>query len=109
MTNREALISKIGIPVKPSSVTTALTDEGINPDGEYLPITEEGRRGIDLALAALILVLSLSPESVKELDYQITSRSIDGLLNIRKGLLKRWGVKDEMDDGPVITSVSDLW
>lgn len=109
MTNREALISKIGVPLRPDSVDTALNDEDVNPDGEYLPKDNDCRRGVDLALAALILVLSLSPESVKELDYQLTSRSIAGLLTIRKGLLKKWGVEDEMDDGPVITSVSDLW
>jgi len=109
MTNREALISKIGIPLRPGSVNTALVDQGVNPDGEYLPQDNDCRRGVDLALAALILVLSLSPESVKELDYQLTSRSIEGLLKIRKGLLKKWGVDDEMDDGPAIISVSDLW
>lgn len=91
MTNREALVSKVGIPVRPNSVTTVLVDENIDPDGEYLPLDKDCRRGVDLALAALILVLSLSPDSVKELDYQITSRSIEGLLKIRKGLLKKMG------------------
>ncbi|SMG32203.1 DUF6706 family protein [Sphingobacterium psychroaquaticum] len=109
MTNREALLSDISIRVKPNSVTKVLIDQGVNPDGEYLPQDEQCRRGVDLALAALILVLSLSPESVKELDYQLTSRSIEGLLKIRKGILKRWGVEDEMDDSATITSISDLW
>lgn len=111
MTNREALLSKINIPVKPGSVTTVLLEQNIIPDEEYTPQNEESRKGVDLALAALIFVVALSPDSVKELDYLLTQRSIDGLLKLRKGLLKRWGMPDEMeeDNTPTITSVSDLW
>lgn len=111
MTSREALLSKVNFPVKPGSVTTVLLEQGINSEEDYTPEIEESRKGIDLALAALIFVVALSPESVKELDYQLTQRSIDGLLKLRRGLLKRWGMPDEMeeDNAPRITNISDLW
>ncbi|MBE8712541.1 DUF6706 family protein [Sphingobacterium hungaricum] len=111
MTNRKALLSKVNFPVKPDTVTTVLLEQNINPEEEYTPQNEESRKGIDLALAALIFVVALSPESVKELDFQLTQRSIDGLLKLRRAILKKWGMPDEMeeDDTPIITSVSDLW
>lgn len=109
MTNQEVLLSKINLSVSPASVKTALLDQELDPNQEYNPKEIENRRAIDLALAALILVISLSPKSVKELDFQITQHDIDQLFKLRKGLLKRWGIEDEMDDSATITSVSDLW
>lgn len=109
MTNRGALLSKINISLSPDSVETALLEQDITPDEDYNPKDKDNRRGIDLALASLILVISLSPKSVKELDYQITQHDIDQLLVLRKGILKRWGITDEMDNSATITSVSDLW
>lgn len=109
MTNQEALLSKINISLRPTSVETALLEQSLAPGDEYNPKEKGNVRGIDLALAALILVVSLSPKSVKELDYQITQQDVDQLLKLRAGLLKRHGVDDEMSNRATITSVSDLW
>jgi len=110
MTNREALLSGINdIPVKDISVSKVLLDQDINPDGEYQPKDVDNRRGVDLALAALILVISLSNKSIKELDFQITQHDIDQLLILRYGILRKWNVEDEMEESATITDISDLW
>jgi len=110
MTNREALLGGMNdIPVKDISVSKVLLDQGINPDTEYQPNDNENRRGVDLALAALILVISLSNKSIKQLDFQITQHDIDQLLILRNGILRKWDVDDEMEESATITDISDLW
>lgn len=110
MTNREALLSGINdIPVKDISVTKVLLDQDIDPEGEYEPKSIDNKRAVDLALAALILVISLSNKSIKELDFQITQHDINQLLILRNGILRKWNVEDEMEQKATITDISDLW
>jgi len=67
MTNREALLSKINLSVSPASVETALLDQEIVPDEDYNPKDKDNRRGVDLALAALILVFQIQGSAEAEL------------------------------------------
>lgn len=110
MTNRDALLSGVNdIPVKDISVTKVMLDQDLDPDGEYQPQDIDNKRAVDLALAALILVISLSNKSIKELDFQITQHDIEQLLILRNGILRKWGIEDEMEESATITDISDLW
>ncbi|MCY4781439.1 hypothetical protein ORI89_17400 [Sphingobacterium sp. UT-1RO-CII-1] len=110
MTNRGALQAKIGQRIKAASIDLVLLENGLDPATEYCPTKEENRRSIELAQAELLFLLCTNPKSVKELDYQITQHEIDQLLKLRGIILAKWGVDDGSDDdGPRITSVSDLW
>lgn len=109
MTNQEALQSKINFAIKPVSVQTALMDQEIDPSGEYNPSDKDNRKAVDLALAALILVVCTSPKSIKELDFQIAQHDVDQLLLLRSVILRKHGEPDELDNSPKIISISDLW
>lgn len=109
MTNREALSIKIAQPVPSDTIDLNLFEQNLQPESEYDPTSEINRKGIDLALAGLILFVCFQPKSVKELDYQITQQEAKDLLAIRSGLLKKWDVEDEMDGVATITSISDRW
>lgn len=107
MTNREALQAQIAQSVPQATIELKLAEQGLNPADDYIPTDEANRKGIDLALAGIILYICLSPESVKELDYQLTQRDIEGLMRLRGTLLSKW---DEPDPYGVaqITDISDL-
>lgn len=109
MTNREALQAQIQLRVPPVTLDLNLVKNGVDPDAEFKPLDTENVRGIDLALAGLILFICLSPKSIKELDFAITQQDVKDLLALRSGLLKKHGVDDEMSQEPTIISISDRW
>ncbi|MFD1770876.1 DUF6706 family protein [Sphingobacterium suaedae] len=110
MTNREVLKAKIAQPVPEGTIDLVLIEQGVLPDNQFDPSLEDDRKGMDLAQAGLIFWFCTNRKSVKELDFQFTQHDIDDLLKIRRVLLNRWGVPDELDtDSPTIESVSDLW
>ncbi len=110
MTNREALKAEIAQPVPVAKIDLELMKRGLDPEAVFDPLTEENLKGVDLAQAGLICWICTNRKSVKELDFQFTQHDIDDLLKLRLVLLNRWGEPDELaEQGPVITSVSDLW
>lgn len=110
MTNREALKAKIGQPIPQATIDLELVEQDLQPESEYNPKDEDNRKGMDLAQAGLIFRMCTSRKSVKELDFQFSQHDIDDLLKLRRVLLARWGVADELaEEGPTITSVSGLW
>ncbi|MDM8174782.1 hypothetical protein QT327_10505 [Olivibacter sp. 47] len=109
MTNREALKSKIAQPVPEDTIDLNLIEQNLQPDSEYDPSSDINRKGIDLALAGLILFVCFQPKSVRELDYQITQQDVSDLLRLRSGLLARWNEEDDMDGVAIINSISDRW
>lgn len=109
MTNKEALQAELSVRVPLNTIEMNLRKQGVDPAAEYDPENDEDQRGIDLALAGLILFICLSPKSIKELDFMITNQDVKDLLLLRSGLLKKHGVDDEMSQEPTIESISDLW
>lgn len=109
MTNREALQAQIQLRVPPVTLDLNLVKNGVEPDAEFKPDNTDNVRGIDLALAGLILFICLSPKSIKELDFMITNQEVKDLLAFRAGILKRYGVDDEMSQDAEITNISDRW
>lgn len=110
MTNREVLKAEMAQRVPEANIDINLLKAGLNPNDQYDPTREDNRKGIDLAQAGLLFWMCTSAKSIKELDMQITQHDVDEMLKLRGVLLARWGVRDETkEDGPVITSVSDLW
>lgn len=109
MTNREALQAELSVRVPSNTIDLNLGKQKLDPAAIYDPESDENQRGIDLALAGLILFICLSPKSLKELDLQLTNQDVKDLLLVRSGLLKKHGVDDEMSQEPTIESVSDLW
>lgn len=108
MTNKEALLSQINFPLSGSSIELALTNAGVTSNMEYVPL--ESQRGVETALAGLILIIATSPKSVSELDYSISAQDIDDLLKLRSVFIKRWNLPDELAyQGAIIQDASNLW
>lgn len=107
-TTREVLQSKIGQSVPQATLDTALAERGLNPADEYVPSDETQRKAMDLSHADILLYVCTLPQSVKELDYQLTQHDIDGLLRLRTGLLAKWDEPDTFGVAAVITDISDL-
>jgi len=55
-----------------------------------------------------LLYIATLPQSVKELDLQLTQHDIDGLLRLRTGLLAKWDEPDTFGVAAQITDISDL-
>jgi hypothetical protein len=96
MTFREALKAKI-TNVPDITIDLVLAERGLDPVGTYQPTNDEHRKPVDL--------VSL-PETVKQLDYQLTHRDVDGLLKLRSSLLSKWGESDY--GGSEIKDISNL-
>lgn len=110
MINREALQAQLAQKVPQNTIDFNLVRQGLVPESDYRPAEKSDVRGVDLAIAGVLLWLCTNYKSVKELDFQITQHDIDDWLRLRAGLLRKHGVADEMESpGPVITSISDLW
>lgn len=108
MTIREALLAQASFlnQVPEETLAFQLTEVDLIPDANYNPVSD--RRGLDLALAGLFLFIATQPVSIKELDWGITNISVADLLKLRSGLLRKWGINDDMNGQPEIKSVS-LW
>jgi hypothetical protein len=108
MTNKEALQAQINFPLKDSSIELALLNASVNPDLEYIP--EDSQKGVETALAGLILIIATSPKSVGELDYSVSAQDIEDLLSLRSIFVKRWNLPDELAyHGAIIQDASNLW
>lgn len=108
MTNKEALRAQINFPIKDSSIELALLNASVNPDLEYIP--EDSQKGVETALAGLILIIATSPKSVSELDYSVSAQDIEDLLALRSVFIKRWNLPDELAyRGAIIQDASNLW
>jgi hypothetical protein len=105
MTFREALKAKI-TNVPDITIDLVLAERGLDPVGTYQPTNDEHRKPVDLAHADAILYLVSLPETVKQLDYQLTHRDVDGLLKLRSSLLSKWGESDY--GGSEIKDISNL-
>ncbi len=109
MNNKETLQFEFGQKVPDGVLSTQLKKAGLNPDDEFDPTTGENSKMMDLALAGLLFWICTSRKSIKELDFQVTQSDVDDWLKLRSILLKRWDVPNELDNDPVIESMSDLW
>ena len=107
-TSSEVLQSKIGQSVPQATLDTALAERGLNPAEDDVPSDENQRTAMDLSQADVILYICSLPQSVKELDYQLTQHDIDGLLRLRTGLLAKWDEPDTFGVAAQITDISDL-
>lgn len=108
MTNAEALQSKFSQNVPQATIDLALAERGLNPAGDYNPVIEDQRKAMDLSQADVILYFCTLPQSVKELDYQLTQHDIDSWLRLRSGLLDKWDEPDTFGVAALITDISDL-
>jgi hypothetical protein len=109
MTNQEALQAELSVRVKSDTIELNLIKQKLEPDAEYDPEDTDNVRGVDLALAGIILFISIAPKSIKELDFAITQQEVKDLLLVRAGILERYGVDDEMSQNAEITNISDRW
>ncbi len=109
MNNKEALQFEFGQKVPDGVLSTQLIKAGLDPEHDFDPTTEENSKKMDLALAGLLFWICTSRKSIKELDFQVTQNDVDDWLKLRSVLLKRWDVPNELDNEPVIVSMSDLW
>lgn len=108
MTNKGALQAQINFPLKDSSIELALLNASVNPDLEYIP--EDSQKGVETALAGLILIIATSPKSVSELDYSVSAQDMDDLLKLRSLILNRYNLPDELAyRGSIIQDASNLW
>ncbi len=109
MTNLEALreSSAIFANIPDGKLYFQLARQNLAPAEDYNP---ENDKQIDLATAGLLLFVATQPQSVKELDYQITNVSASDLLAIRSGILSKYGIADEMNpDKDSIIDKTYLW
>lgn len=108
MTIKEALLAQASFlhQVPEGTLAFQLTEVDLDADADYNPVQD--RKKLDLALAGLFLFVATQPVSIKELDWGITNISVADLLHLRRGLLKKWGIDDDMSGQPTIQSVS-LW
>lgn len=109
MTNQEALQAELSVRIKSSTIELNLMKQNLLPDAVFDPQDAENVKGIDLALAGVILFISIAPKSIKELDLAITQQEVKDLLRVRAGILKRYGVDDEMSQDAEIVNISDRW
>lgn len=109
MTNREALQAELSVRVPSNTIDLNLVKQNLDPEATFDPESDENQKGIDLALAGLILFICLSPKSLKELDLQLTNQNVKDLLLLRAGLLRKHGLDDEMSQESEIISISDRW
>lgn len=107
MTNKEALLAQASFlnSVPDATISFQMTEVDLDPIVAY---SVADRKKLDIALAGLFLFIATQPVSIKELDWGITNISVADLLRLRSGLLKKWGIDDELNNQPTIQSVS-LW
>lgn len=94
MTNLEVLQSRIGQSLPINTLESNLISQGLNPTENYDP---KNNKTIDLALIDCIAFIMTLPQSVKELDYQLTQQSIDGLMTLISYICSKWDI-----DNPTI-------
>lgn len=93
MTNREAVKGMIGFPIPDSVLDARAGLVGIDLNIEYNP---RDSKIIARFSANLLLYVAQSPESIREIDWQITNRSVDDLMKLRKYILADNGIVDTL-------------
>lgn len=109
MTNLEALrLQSTIIKSIPDDVLEfQLSSNDLTGSGTY---EKDNLKSIELSFAGLLLFVATQPQSVKELDYQITNVSAGDLLAIRSGILRKYGIPDNMSPfRDNITNATNLW
>lgn len=91
MTNREAVKGIIGFPIPDTVLDTRAELVGIALDDTY---DIKFKKKIVAFSASLLLYIAQTPASIREIDWQITNRSIDDLLKLRKAILAEHGIPD---------------
>lgn len=91
MTNREAVKSLIGFDIPDSVLDARATLSGLTLDDEY---QAKRIKVIVRFSASLMLYVAQTPSSIREIDWQITNRSVEELLLLRKAMLAENGVED---------------
>lgn len=110
MTNLEALQAQLQYPLKASAFQVALLNQSVTGSDQYSPENAENRKGVDLALADLILIMITAPKTISELDFSLGKEDADNLLALRSLISKKYGLPDGLEQqAPVIQDVTYLW
>jgi hypothetical protein len=101
MTNREALLAQTAIlkQVPTQAIEFQLANQGLVAEQEY---DRNKFKELELALAGLILWVITMAKSESELDYSITRQDAGVLLALRRGILSKYGLPDELSSEPKV-------
>lgn len=98
MTNLEAFKTILEGTFSDSQLELWLINNNLNPSDTYV---KENARLLDMAKIDSILLLVSTEQSVRELDYQITNRSVEDLLALIGALYAKWGMKNPLEKNKV--------
>lgn len=93
MTNLEAFKGILVGTFTDEQLKVYLINNGLNPNDTYV---KENAKALDFAKIDSLLLLVSSTQSVRELDYQITERSIADLKDLIGIIYDKWGVKNPL-------------
>lgn len=93
MTNLEAFKGILVGTFTDEQLKVYLINNGLDPNATY---EKENAKALDFAKIDSLLLLVGVSQSVRELDYQITERSIADLKDLIGIIYDKWGVKNPL-------------
>jgi hypothetical protein len=94
MTNLQALQAELNRSLPAMTLELALLKAGLDGADDYA--VPDNIKPVEIALAGLIFTIALAPKSVRELDYQVTEHDLDEMLKLRRIIIIRYGLVDEL-------------
>lgn len=98
MTNLEAFKAILEGTFTDDQLKIWLINNSLNPDDTYV---KKNARLLDMAKIDSILLLISTEQSVRELDYLVTNRSVADLLDLIGALYAKWGMKNPLEKNKV--------
>lgn len=93
MTNLEAFKGILVGTFTDEQLKVYLINNGLDPNATYV---KENAKALDFAKIDSLLLLVGVSQSVRELDYQVTERSIADLKDLIGIIYDKWGVKNPL-------------
>ncbi len=93
MTNKEAVKAFIGFNIPDEVIEAQAQLIGLDLTAEY---DKKDRKKIVYFTANLLLYVAQTPQTIREIDWSITNRSVEEIMSIRKYLLASNGIKDTL-------------